>query len=113
MTTLNNTVQLIGRAGLDPEIKSFDKERKMARFSIATNSYYYNKNGERVDDTQWHQVVAWGKTAEVVEKLVKKGREVAVSGKLNNRSWEDKDGNKRYIVEIVLNEIHAFGKAAG
>ncbi|MBG0782419.1 MAG: single-stranded DNA-binding protein [Bacteroidales bacterium] len=108
MTSLNNNVQLIGRAGMDPEIKSFEKERKMARFSIATNSYYYDQKGERVEETQWHQLVAWGKTAEVVEKLVKKGKELAVSGKLINRSWEDKDGNKRYQVEVVVNEIMAF-----
>jgi single-strand DNA-binding protein len=112
MTTLHNTVQLIGRAGIDPEIKSFDKARKMARFSIATNSYYYNQNGERVEDTHWHQVIAWGKTAEVVEKLVKKGRQLAISGKLINRSWDDKEGNKRYAVEIVLNQIQVFGKVA-
>ncbi|MBG0782416.1 MAG: single-stranded DNA-binding protein [Bacteroidales bacterium] len=112
MTTFNNTVQLIGRAGNDPEIKSFDKERKMARFSIATNSYYYNQNGERVEDTHWHQVIAWGKTAEIVEKHVKKGRQLAVAGKLTNRSWDDKEGNKRYAVEIVLNQIQAFGKVA-
>ncbi|MDA3941931.1 MAG: single-stranded DNA-binding protein [Bacteroidetes bacterium] len=111
MTTLNNTVQLIGRAGLDPEIKSFDKDRKMARFSIATNSYYYNQKGERVEDTQWHQVIAWGKTAEVVEKIVKKGREIAVSGKLTNRNWDDKDGNKRYATEVEINHIIAFGKS--
>lgn len=108
MTTLNNNVQLIGRAGMDPEIKSFEKERKMARFSIATNSYYYDQKGERVEETQWHQLVAWGKTAEVVEKLVQKGKQLAVSGKLTNRSWEDKDGNKRFQVEVVVNEIMAF-----
>lgn len=112
MTTLSNNVQLIGRAGKDPEIKKFDKDRKVARFTMATNSYYYNQKGERVEDTQWHQLVAWGKTAEVVEKLVKKGSEIAVNGKLTNRSYEDKEGNTRYFVEVVLNQIHAFSKAA-
>ncbi|HPE42981.1 MAG TPA: single-stranded DNA-binding protein [Bacteroidales bacterium] len=113
MTTLNNTVQLIGRAGLDPEIKNFENSRKRARFSIAINNYYYNQHGDRVENTQWHQVIAWGKTAEVVEKIVKKGRQLAVTGKLTSQSWEDQDGNKHQKTEIVLNKIQAFGKMAG
>ncbi|MBG0782418.1 MAG: single-stranded DNA-binding protein [Bacteroidales bacterium] len=112
MTTLSNNVQLIGYAGKDPEVKKFDKDRKMARFSMATSSYYYNQKGERVEDTQWHQLVAWGKTAEVVEKIVRKGSEIAITGKLTNRTYEDKDGNTRYFVEVVLNQIHTFSKAA-
>ncbi|MDN5350819.1 MAG: single-strand DNA-binding protein [Bacteroidales bacterium] len=112
MTTLSNNVQLIGYAGKDPEVKIFDKDRKMARFSMATSSYYYNQKGERVEDTQWHQLVAWGKTAEVVEKIVRKGSEIAITGKLTNRTYEDKDGNTRYFVEVVLNQIHTFSKAA-
>ncbi len=112
MTTLSNNVQLIGHAGKDPEIKTFDKDRKMARFSMATSSYYYNQKGERVEDTQWHQLVAWGKTAEVVEKIVRKGSEIAITGKLTNRTYEDKDGNTRYFVEVVLNQIHTFTKVA-
>ncbi len=112
MTTLHNNVQLIGRAGIDPEIKNFGNDRKLARFAIATNSFYTNQNGERVKDTQWHQVIAWGKTAEIVEKLVKKGRQLAVTASLNNRSWDDKDGNKRYAVELVLNQIQLVGQVA-
>jgi single-strand DNA-binding protein len=105
---MNNFVQLIGRAGNDPEIKTLENDRKMARFSMATTTYYTNQKGERTEDTQWHQLVAWGKTAELVEKLVKKGKEMAVSGKLNNNSWEDSDGNKRYSVEVLLTEIMVF-----
>jgi single-strand DNA-binding protein len=105
---MNNFVQLIGRAGNDPEIKTLENDRKMARFRMATSTYYTNQKGERAEDTQWHQLVAWGKTAELVEKLVKKGKEMAVSGKLNNNSWEDAEGNKRYSVDVVVNEIMVF-----
>jgi single-strand DNA-binding protein len=108
MTQLVNNVQLIGRAGLAPEIKTFEKDRKLARFGLATTEYYYDQKGERQENTQWHNLVAWGKTAEIVEKLVTKGKELAVSGKLINRSWDDKDGNKRYTVEVSINQIHAF-----
>ena len=111
MTQLANNVQLIGHAGMAPEIKSFEKERKLARFRLATNEYYYDQKGERVENTQWHNLVAWGKTAELVEKLVTKGKELAVSGKLINRSWDDKDGNKKYITEVEINQLLVFGKA--
>ncbi|MBU2556267.1 MAG: single-stranded DNA-binding protein [Bacteroidetes bacterium] len=111
MTTLRNNVQLIGRAGRTPEIKTFDKDRKLARFSMATNEVYYNQKGERVEDTQWHNLVAWGKTADIIEKLITKGKEIAVSGKLINRNWDDKDGNKRYATEVEINQIIAFGKS--
>ncbi|MCK9453263.1 MAG: single-stranded DNA-binding protein [Bacteroidales bacterium] len=108
MTQLINNVQLIGRAGMAPEIKSFDKDRKLARFSLATNEYYYDQKGERKENTQWHNLIAWGKTAEIIEKVVTKGKELAVSGKLINRSWDDKDGTKRYITEVSINQIHLF-----
>ena len=111
MTQLINNVQLIGRAGMAPEIKSFDKDRKLARFSLATNEYYYDQKGERKENTQWHNLIAWGKTAEIIEKVVTKGKELAVSGKLINRSWDDKDGTKRYITEVEIYQIMAFGKA--
>ncbi|MDA3941929.1 MAG: single-stranded DNA-binding protein [Bacteroidetes bacterium] len=111
MTTLRNNVQLIGRAGRTPEIKTFDKDRKLARFSMATNEVYYNQKGERVEETQWHNLVAWGKTADIIEKLITKGKEIAVSGKLINRNWDDKDGNKRYATEVEINQIIAFEKS--
>ncbi len=108
MTTMRNNVQLIGRPGIEPEIKSFDNNRKLARFTLATNDYYYNQKGERVEETQWHNIIAWGKTADIVEKIVKKGKEVAIGGKLTSRNWEDKDGNKRQTVEVVVNQLIAI-----
>lgn len=105
MNALVNKVQLIGSLGQDPEIKTFDNSRKLARFSVATNEYYKNAQGERVSDTTWHNVVAWGKTAEILEKYVRKGDKVGIEGKLSNRSYDDKDGNKRHLTEVVAHEI--------
>ena len=110
MTTLRNSVQLIGRLGIDPETKTFGDNKSKVRFSLATSEYYNNKDGERQEDTQWHNVVAYGKTAEIAEKYLKKGKEIAVSGKLTYRSWEDKEGHTNYITEIVANEIQMLGK---
>ncbi|MDO1502313.1 single-stranded DNA-binding protein [Winogradskyella maritima] len=110
MTTLRNKVQLIGNLGQDPEIVNLDSGKRLAKFSLATNESYKNAKGEKVTDTQWHNIVAWGKTAEIVEKYVGKGKEVAVTGKLTNRKWEDKDGTKRYITEIVCSELLMLGK---
>jgi len=105
MNTLKNRVQLIGHLGNDPEIKSFDGKKAMARFSLATNETYKKENGEKVTETQWHNVVAWNGTAKIVEKLLKKGTEAAIEGKLTTRSYEDKEGNKRYFTEVVANEV--------
>jgi len=110
MNTLRNKVQLIGNLGNDPEIINLESGKKLAKFSIATNENYKNAQGEKVTDTQWHNVVAWGKTAEIVEKYVTKGKEIAVEGKLTNRSYETKEGEKRYITEIVCNELLLLGK---
>jgi single-strand DNA-binding protein len=112
MTTLRNSVQLIGRPGMDPEVKTIANDRKMARFTLATNDYYYNKKGERVEEAQWHNLVAWGKTAEIVEKLVKKGKEIVIEGKLASNTWEDKEGVKHYNVQVVINELIAVEKAS-
>tara|TARA_R110002072_G_scaffold22615_1_gene79247 strand:- start:65982 stop:66317 length:336 start_codon:yes stop_codon:yes gene_type:complete len=109
MSTLRNKVQLIGNLGNDPEIINLDSGRKIAKFSVATNESYKNKEGERVTDTQWHNVVCYGKTAEIVETYVTKGKEVAVEGKLTTRSWDDKEGNKRYTTEVVCNELLMLG----
>jgi len=105
MTTLKNKVQLIGNLGKDPEIINLDSGKKLAKFSIATNESYKNAQGEKVIDTQWHNVIAWGKTAEIIENYVTKGKEVAVAGKLTTRSWEDKEGVKRYMTEVVCSEL--------
>ncbi|MEP1097650.1 MAG: single-stranded DNA-binding protein [Cyclobacteriaceae bacterium] len=109
MTSLKNSVQLIGRLGIDPEIKAFDSGKKKASFSLATNETYYNNEGEKVEDTQWHNIVVWGKRVEVVESYLKKGSEIALEGKLVNRSYE-KDGVTKYITEISLNELLMLGK---
>ena len=109
MSTLRNKVQLIGNLGNHPEIITLENEKKLAKFSIATNESYKNSQGEKVTDTQWHNVVAWGKTAEIVEKYVTKGKEVAIEGKLTNRSYETKEGEKRYITEVVCNELLMLG----
>ncbi len=105
MNALRNKVQLIGNLGQAPEIKTFDEGRKMAKFSIATNENYKSGTGEWVKDTQWHTVVAWGKTAEIVEKYLDKGAEVAVEGKLVSRSYTDKNGDKRNTTEVIASEI--------
>tara|TARA_R110001583_G_scaffold54139_1_gene166200 strand:- start:793 stop:1125 length:333 start_codon:yes stop_codon:yes gene_type:complete len=110
MNTLKNKVQLIGNLGNDPEITNFESGKILAKFSIATNDSYKNAQGEKITDTQWHNVVAWGKTAQIVEKYITKGKEVAIEGKLTSRSWEDKDGMKRYVTEVVCNELLMLGK---
>jgi single-strand DNA-binding protein len=110
MNALRNKVQLIGNLGQDPEIVNLDNGGKLAKFSVATNEIYKNSKGEKVTDTQWHNVVAWGKTAEIVENYLAKGNEVAVEGKLVHRSYENKEGEKRYITEIKCNELVMLGK---
>lgn len=110
MNTLKNRVQLIGNLGNNPEVISLDKGKKVAKFSIATNESYKNNLGEKVTDTQWHQVVAWNKTAEIIETYLTKGSEVMVEGKLTSRSYETKEGEKRYITEVVCSEILMLGK---
>ena len=110
MNTLRNKVQLIGNLGNDPEIINLESGRTLAKFAIATNESYKNAEGEKVTDTQWHNVVAWGKTAQIIEKYLSKGKEVAIEGKLTSRSYEDKDGNKRYVTEIVVNELLMLSK---
>ncbi len=109
MSTLRNKVQLIGHLGQDPEIINLESGKKLAKFSLATNETYKNQKGERVTDTQWHNIIAWGKTAEIIENYLAKGKEVAVEGKLTSRSYDDKDGQKRYITEVVCNELVMLG----
>ena len=110
MSTLRNKVQLIGHVGNDPEIKSFDGGKKLAKLSIATNESYKNEKGEKVEETQWHNLIAWGKTADIIEKYVVKGKEIAIEGKLTHKSYEDKNGEKRYVTEVVIDELLMLGK---
>ncbi len=108
MNTLKNKVHLIGNLGFDPEVREIAKGRKVARISVATNDSYRNAAGERVTDTQWHTVVAWGSTAEAVEKMLRKGSPVALEGRLVHRSYETKEGVKRYITEVVMNDFQVL-----
>ena len=110
MNALRNRVQLIGHLGNDPQVKSFDNGNKVVKLTVATNSTYNNKAGERVQDTQWNNVVMWGKTAEIAEKYLQKGQEVSIEGKLTTRSYDDKAGQKRYITEIIVNELVMLGR---
>ena len=105
MNTLRNSVRLVGNLGMDPEIRALDNNRKMARLSIAVNESYKHDKGEKITDTQWHSLVMWGPQAKLAEDYLKKGDEVAVEGRLSSRSYTDKDGNKRYVTEVVVNEF--------
>ncbi|MFN5629847.1 MAG: single-stranded DNA-binding protein [Bacteroidota bacterium] len=105
MNNLRNKVQLIGHIGKDPEVKEFEAGKKLAKFSIATNENYKNQKGEWQTQTTWHNVIAWGNNASIIEKKLVKGTEVAIEGKLINRSYTDKDGNKKYVSEVELNEL--------
>ncbi|HEY5390951.1 MAG TPA: single-stranded DNA-binding protein [Hanamia sp.] len=109
MNGLKNKVQLIGNLGNAPEIKNTESGKKLAKFSIATNETYYNAKGEKVVETQWHNLIAWGKVADVVEKYLSKGTEVAIEGKLMNNNFTDKDGNKKYYTEVQVHELLLLG----
>jgi len=109
MKTMRNKVQLIGNLGADPEIKTLSNDKKLAKLSLATTDSYKKASGEKVEETQWHNVIAWGKTADLIEKYLVKGNRVAIEGKLQNRSYEDKNGIKRYVTEIVAIDILMLG----
>lgn len=110
MNNMKNRVQLIGNVGNDPEIKNLDGGKKLANFTLATKDSYKNDKGEKVEQTEWHRLTAWGKTAEIIEKYVTKGLQVAIDGKLTHRSYDDKNGEKRYVTEVVINEVMLLGK---
>ncbi|MDG2178212.1 MAG: single-stranded DNA-binding protein [Algibacter sp.] len=111
MSTLRNKVQLIGHVGQEPTITNLDNGKKVVRLSIATNEHYKDGKGEKQTNTNWHSLVVWGKTADIIEKYVTKGKEIAIEGKLTSRSYEDKDGVKRYVTEVVVSEILLLGNA--
>ena len=110
MNAMKNTVQLIGHVGQDPEIKNLDGGKKVANITLATNEVYYKENGDKVEQTEWHRLAAWGKTADIIEKYVTKGIQIGIEGKLTHRSYDDKNGEKRYITEVVVNEVLLLGK---
>ena len=109
MNTMRNKVTLIGNLGNTPEVKMFEGDKKMARLSIATNETYKNKKGERVTDTTWNNVVAWGPLVNIIEKHTQKGSEVAIEGRLVNRNYTDKEGIKRYTTEIHMSDLLLLG----
>lgn len=106
---MKNRVQLIGKVGQEPEVKTINGDRKVANITIATHDFYYNEKGDKVEQTEWHRVTAWGKSAEIIEKFVVKGKEIGIEGKLTHRSYDDKEGNKKYITEIVASEVLLLG----
>jgi single-strand DNA-binding protein len=107
MKSLRNSVQLVGHLGKDPEVKTFG-DKKKASFTLATSDVYKNQKGEKITDTQWHNVIVWGKLVSVVEKYVKKGQEVMVEGKLVHRAYES-NGEKKFITEINVNDLLLLG----
>lgn len=107
--SLRNRITLIGHTGKEVEMMTFDNGIPKASVSLATSDHYTNAKGEKVEETQWHSLVAFGKTAEIFQKYVPKGKEIAIEGKLTYRSYEDKDGIKRYITEIRVEEIQLLG----
>lgn len=109
MNSLKNSVRLVGALGMDPEVKTFDTNKKLAKLSLATNDSYKNDKGEKITDTQWHNLVIWGAQAQIAGDLLKKGDEIVVEGRLSNRSYVDKDGNKKYVSEIIVNEFLKVG----
>lgn len=110
MNNLVNKVNLIGRLGANPEIRTLENGRKLARIRMATDEVYRDAKGEKKENTQWHTLVAWGDTAERAEKFLAKGKQIAVEGKLSHRDYTDKDGQKRYTTEITVNTFMMLGK---
>ncbi|KOF01719.1 single-stranded DNA-binding protein [Roseivirga seohaensis subsp. aquiponti] len=109
MRNLRNSVQLIGRLGQDPEVKNLTSGKKLTTFSLATTDAYKNADGDKVEDTQWHNIIAWGKVGEIAAEYLKKGAEVCIEGKLVHRSYENSAGEKRFVTEINLNELLMMG----
>ena len=109
MNTLRNSVKLIGRLGQDPEVKLLDKGNKLAKFSLATSDTVTAKDGSKQEQTQWHNIVMWGNLASICEKYLKKGKEIAIDGRLTYRTWEDKNGTKHTSSEIVASEMLFVG----
>jgi single-strand DNA-binding protein len=109
MSNLRNKVQLIGHVGNAPEVINLESGKKLVKLTMATNEKYTNAKGDKVEDTQWHNLVVWSKLTNVIESYVQKGDEIAIEGKLTNKSYDDKEGNKRYVSEIVVNELLMLG----
>lgn len=108
MTTLRNRVQLVGNLGMNPEIVKFENGKKIAKFSLATNETFSTGNGQTKTETQWHNIVAWGKQAEIAEEHLQKGKQIAIEGKLAYRKYEDKNKVTKYVTEIILNSYVVY-----
>lgn len=104
-----NKVILIGNLGKDPEVRNLESGAKVANFTLATSETYKNRDGQKVTQTEWHNIVLWRGLAEIAEKYLQKGNQVFIEGKIRSRSWDDKDGNKRYITEIVGDNLTMLG----
>lgn len=113
MTALRNRVQLIGHIGQDPEIKTLESGKKVAHFTLATNENYKNAEGQKTEETTWHNIVVWNSTAEFASKYLKKGREICVEGRLSYRSYNDKNGVAKNITEVVAGELLPLGPSKG
>ena len=109
MSNLRNKVQLIGNVGNNPEMTVLESGKKVIRFSLATNETYKSTRGEKVQSTDWHNMVAWNKTAEIIKKYAGNGKEIAIEGKLTSRSYETKEGEKRYFTEVIISEVLLLG----
>lgn len=109
MSTIRNQVQLIGNAGMNPEVTVLESGQKVARLTLATHEIFRDSSGNRVSETMWHTIIAKGKKAEIMEKYIRKGNELAVHGKLVHRTFNDKEGNKRNITEVHVDEVIIFG----
>jgi single-strand DNA-binding protein len=113
MKSLRNSVQLIGNLGMDPEVKQVSNGNKLARFSLATSETYKNQKGEKVTDTQWHNLIIWGGLAEVAEKFLKKGNQIAIEGRLETNTYDDKEGNRKFFTQIRVNDLVMLDSKAG
>jgi len=105
-----NKAILVGNVGKDPEVRHLEGGTSVARFTLATSESYKNKAGEQVKNTEWHNIVAWRQLAELAEKYIRKGSQIYIEGKISNRQYDDKEGNKRYISEIVADNIRLLGR---
>ncbi len=109
MSSIRNKVQLIGNVGQTPELTNLDNGKKVCRFSLATNEVFKAKNGEKTQKTDWHNLVVWGRNAEIIQRYAAKGQQIAIEGKLTSRSYEDKQGVQRYITEVNVSELVLLG----
>jgi len=112
MNTLRNQVTLIGNLGSDVQVKEISDTKKVANISLATNLYYKNNSGEKIQETQWHNLVIWGKLADIAQQISKKGDQVMIQGRLTYRQYEDAEGQKQKVTEILVNDFMKLTKKA-